>query len=110
MADNYGAWAWLIGIILVLAMSFLANPWIAVIVGILALIIGLLNVSKTEQEMAVWWIIALGVVGIGALGTALAGLPGIGTFLQTFLTNLGLFFTVIAAVLLIKIGWDIFSG
>lgn len=82
--DLIGKLAFIVGILLVLIGGFAGIPYMAVILVILGLVIGLLNITKKE-------ITRLLIAGIGLLLVGTAGLellPAVGVYVINILKNL----------------------
>jgi hypothetical protein len=66
MAD-VGKWTFIAGLVLAVLSGFFGIPFIAIILLILGLIVGFLNISKTEEQFYLIAVIALLVIGVGSM-------------------------------------------
>ncbi len=64
---DLGKWSFIAGLILAVLSGFLAIPYIAIVLLVLGLIVGFLNVSKTEEQLYLLAVIALLVIGVGSI-------------------------------------------
>lgn len=82
--DVIGKWAFLVGLLLVLIAGLVGIPYIAIILVILGLVIGLLNIEKKEISRLL--IAGIGLLLVGSAGVEL--LPFIGGYLIGVSKNL----------------------
>ena len=110
MNKDMGRYAFLGGIALAIILALIptvdALSWIVVLLGV---VVAAVNIEAKETMKLLLWTIGMGVFGLTALASNLAGIPAVGTVLSSIITNVGLFFAVIAGVFLLKIGYKIFE-
>ena len=104
-----GSYAFLAGVGLSVILSLIPEAGSAVwLIAILGIAVAWLNIQARETMKLLLWTIGMGVFGFAALASSMAGIPAVGTLLSSIITNIGLFFTTIAGVFLLKIGYKIF--
>ena len=108
MSEDYGRWAFLAGLIIVLVMSFMSGlEWIVALLALIAIVVVAYNVDKTEEQKFIWIVIALLLAGgFGWLANAMGGIPMLGQPIASILGNLFTYFGLIGIVFLIKIFYD----
>lgn len=103
--SNIGAYSFLAGILLSILAVYFANPIVGVLVLATAVIVGMSNVQKKEENVFLLAIIGIGVVGFVAFQTAASTVPMLGTFLAAVVGGVGGYFTLVAAVFLVVFIW-----
>ncbi|MFH1779558.1 MAG: hypothetical protein ABH803_00230 [Candidatus Micrarchaeota archaeon] len=89
--NKYGAWAFLVGLILAILAGFIdIGTWVSLVLLLLGVIVGLLNIKDKEMMLFLVAGIAL-TAGLGSLG-ALAATLGFGlNVLVPIFNNIALF-------------------
>ena len=111
--DTIGAWAFYLGLILALVLavvpSLLSSGWTILVLGLLGIIVGLLNIGDKELQLYLISNIAFLVAASGfsaVLATLPIGTTGV-TFLTSFVHNILLFVAPGAAVVALKVLYEI---
>ena len=114
-SSNMGEWAYLVSIVIAVlagigaAAGFGASSWVAVLLVILGVIVGLLNISEKETTSFLVATIALIVASLGANVAGTAGafsalnvVPGLGLLVNAIVANIAIFAAPAAIVVAIK--------
>ncbi len=101
---DMGAWAFLIGVILSLAAGFMTWTWTPVVLAFLGFVVAFMNIKPKEEQKMLLFSIALLLAGGLSLGFGDA-IP----ILETFITNLGAFFSTVAIGFLIVFGYKTYK-
>jgi tellurite resistance protein TehA-like permease len=109
MDKDTGRYAFLGGLLLSAIFGLTAATQLIWLVALLAIAVALLNIQAKETMKMLLWTIGMGIVGVAALASNLESIPEVGTALGGVVTNIGIFFMVIAAVFLLKIGYKMFE-
>lgn len=96
--SSVGAWAFVIGVLLALISAVTANPTIAILLVPAAVIVGLSNINKKEEQSFLLAIIGIGVIGFTAFSTGAALIPVGGQLMSAAVTSIGAFMTAVSAV------------
>ncbi|MFH1749276.1 MAG: hypothetical protein ABH837_00010 [bacterium] len=64
---NIGRWTFIIGVLLAILAGFFNIPNLAIVMAVLGLIVGFLNIEKTEAQFFLISVIALLIIGISSL-------------------------------------------
>ncbi|MFC1656636.1 hypothetical protein ACFL14_01555 [Patescibacteria group bacterium] len=108
---NIGRWAFIIGVLLAILAGFFNIPNLAIVMAILGLIVGFLNIEKSEIQIFLISVTALLVIGISSLsaldifGFEISGwlITVIGNFI-TFVASAGVIVALQAVYQSIKPG------
>jgi hypothetical protein len=103
MEKSWGAWAFIIGIIIAIIVAIIGTEqtWPIYIMLVLGLIVGLLNVS--DKEIGHFLIAAIAfMLTFTALGSIAEGIPVIGGTLAKFISLVNAFIAPATAVVAIK--------
>ena len=95
-----GAYVFLAGIFLSVIMSFITWSYTTIVLALLAVLVALMNIKPKEENKFLLWTIALGVIGPLTLGV-----NDYFPLLEGILTNIGTYFTAIAVVFVVVIGF-----
>jgi len=98
-----GHWIFLIGIVVVILSGFVAVPYLAWILIVAGLIVGLLNITAGEVHEFLTASIALLLVGAAGLGAVTL----VGAVAETILKNLVVFVGPAALVVALKSVWTL---
>jgi hypothetical protein len=104
--NKIGELAFLVGVILAILVGlFLGSPssvsypmYMAVILVLLGIVVGLLNITQKETTAFLVAVIALLAAGSGGLGI----LPAVGSYLDAMLVNIALFVAPAAIIVALK--------
>ena len=98
-----GPWAFVIGLIIAIAMAMLIppNPFLFWVLGALGLIVGLMNISDEEVRTYLIATIAF-LVSASSLTTVLEPIPVIGMAIKPFMINIIVFIAPGAAIVALK--------
>lgn len=104
--NKIGELAFLVGVILAILVGlFLGSPtsvsypmYMAVILVLLGIVVGLLNITEKETTAYLVAVIALLAAGSGGLGI----LPTVGSYLDAMLVNIALFVAPAAVIVALK--------
>ena len=107
--EEVGKFSFLGGILLAVLLGLVEIGGVVWLIGIMAVVVALLNIQERETMKLLLWTVGMGVVGVGAMATNFAVMPAVGEMLATIITNVGIFFTTVAAVFLLKMGYTMFS-
>lgn len=111
--NKIGVWSFYIGLIIAVIAAIASpsglQPMAALILGVLGIVVGLLNVVDKEVKLFLIAAIAF-IVGASALSAILSTIPGIGTFVPTFLEAIIIFVAPGAAVVALRAIWDVTRG
>ena len=108
-SKSIGAWAFLIGIGLAVLTGIMdiTGTWVTIGLVVSAIAVAMFNIKPAEESKMIWYTMALGVVGLGSLTASFTDfMPQIGSIL----TNIGAFFTSVAVIFLIVIGYKMFKN
>ena len=107
MGSKMGEWAFIIGVLIAIAIGVFAGNlgqnlqgWLVLLLVVLGLIVGLLNVS--EKETTPFLVAAAALLITGTAGSSLAIIPVIGGYLQDIVMNIAVFVTPAAIVVALK--------
>ncbi len=105
MESKLGEWAFIIGVVIAIVVSlFKVNDtiagWLALLLVVLGLIVGLLNV--TEKETTPFLVASAALLITGTAGGSLAIIPLIGPYLQNIVQNIAVFVAPAAIVVALK--------
>jgi uncharacterized membrane protein len=95
--SNVGAWAFVGGVLLAFISAMFAHPIISILVFASAVLVGLSNINKKEEQSFLLAIIGVGVIGFVAFSNGVALIPLGGEFLAAAVSNIGGFLTAAAA-------------
>lgn len=111
MDKKMPGYIFLIGLLLavILGLGVTANPYVILLLSLIAIANGYLVGQKINKQLGLWIAIALGIVGVSGLATALGGIPQIGIYLANIMTNIGTFFTLIAVTIVAVICYKSFG-
>lgn len=98
-----GHWIFLIGILAAIVTGFVAVPYLAYILIVAGLIVGLLNITAGEVHEFLTASIALLLVGAAGLGAVTL----VGATVETILKNLVVFVGPAALVVALKSVWTL---
>lgn len=96
-----GQAAFLLGIAVAILAGFITVPYLAIILAVAGLIVGILNIQKTEVQGFLLASIAILLVG----SAGLQAFPGIGGFAESILKNVVAFVAPAALVVALKSVW-----
>ena len=105
---NWGAYAFLIGLIVALVAGILSAfgtglpGWLAVVLVIIGLVVGLFNITDKEIMPFLWAGVVLVIVSSQGAAT-LEIIPTVGTFLATILNSLMLIFVPATIIVAMKV-------
>lgn len=108
--NEYGKWAFLLGILLSIGAVFFEFPMAVLLIAIIGIVVAMVNIQAKEDTTMLLWVLGLGVVGLGSLATSLTLIPTFGEMVAGIIVNIGAFFTVISATFLTTIGWKKLSS
>ena len=107
MESKMGEWAFIIGVLIAIAIGLFAGNlgqnlqgWLVLLLVVLGLIVGLLNVS--EKETTPFLVAAAALLITGTAGSSLAIIPVIGSYLQDIVMNIAVFVTPATIVVALK--------
>ena len=108
--EKAGVWTFYGGLVIAIIAAIVSPSGIgvgvALLLGILGIVVGLLNV--VDKEVIPFLVASIAfIVGASSLSTILGSLPGIGTFIPSFLQAVVIFMAPGAAVVALKAIWDI---
>ena len=98
-----GHWIFLIGILVAIVAGFVAVPYLAYILIVAGLIVGLLNITAGEVHEFLTASIALLLVGAAGLGAVTL----VGATVESILKNLVVFVAPAALVVALKSVWTL---
>ena len=106
-----GGIAYLVGLFVTLALTLVpalnVESWMTVLVLVMAVVVGLINITAKETNTAVWVMIGLFLAGIAGTFTGFSQIPFIGEYVANILKNIGTYLTVICAIYFLKAGYSI---
>lgn len=105
MAGKLGQWAFIVGVIIAVVVSLFivsdtVQGWLALLLVVLGLIVGLLNI--TEKESTPFLIASAALLITGTTGDTLKIIPVIGGYLQHIVQSIAVFVTPAAIVVALK--------
>ncbi len=98
-----GHWIFLIGILVAIAAGFVAIPYLAIMLIVAGLIVGLLNITAGEVHEFLTASIALLLVGAAGLGAVTL----VGAVVESILKNIVVFVAPAALVVALKSIWTL---
>ena len=99
--SKIGQWVFLIGILVAIIASFIAIPYLTIILIVGGLVIGLLNITAKEVHEFLTTTIALLLVGTAGLGVVAFA----GAFIESVLKNIVVLVAPAALVVALKSIW-----
>lgn len=96
--SSVGAWAFVGGVLLAFITAMYAHPVLSILVFGAAVLVGLSNIDKKEEQSFLLAIIGVGVIGFVAFTNGIALVPIGGELLAAAVGNIGAFLTTAAAV------------
>ena len=99
--SKIGQWVFLIGILVAIIGGFIAIPYLAIILIIGGLVVGLLNITAEEVHEFLTTAIALLLVGTAGLGVVAL----VGAFIESVLKNIVILVAPAALVVALKSIW-----
>ena len=104
--SKYGVWAFYLGLVIALISGTLFSmSWMAWVLAVLGLIVGILNVTDKEVQPFLVSTIAL-MLSFGSLATVFGAVGGT-TVVATVLSNVVVFISPAAAIVALKALYDI---
>jgi hypothetical protein len=109
---NYsmGSIAFILGLLISVVAGLMGganNLYVPLLTAIIAIVVAIMNIDFKETMNVLLWTIATGVLGVGSLTAAFTGTFAI---IGTILTAVGAYFTMIAVMFLIVVGWNMFKN
>ena len=101
--DKIGLWIFLIGILVAVVAGFVAIPYLAIMLIVAGLVVGLLNITAGEVHEFLTASIALLLVGAAGLGAVAL----VGATVESILKNLVVFVGPAALVVALKSVWTL---
>ena len=110
MDKRVGNYSFIIGVIIAIVLGIVslgaATPWLASLLVVLGLIVGLLNVTgKETKEFLIVAAVLIVAAGLGGAGTTLGGVQVIGPYLNGIFTQLLAFVVPATVVVALKDIW-----
>ncbi len=110
MAEAIGKWSFLIGIVLALitgigagaGAAWAVNPWIALIIVVLGLVIGFVNITATEVQPFLIAALALFAFSFANLGAVDTLIPYLGSVLNSVVTYVAMLIGPAALVVALR--------
>ena len=99
---NIGKWAFIVGLVLAIISGFFVIPALAIVLLILGLIVGFLNISKTEEQPYLIAVISLIAIGVGSIQALSALGIVISDWVNTMFANFIAFVAASGLVVTIK--------
>ena len=110
MMDKLGVWSFYAGLAIAVIATIMSpsgiGTTVALVLGVLGIIVGLLNVVAKEVKLFLLATIAF-MVGASALSGILSTVPGVGAFVPSLLQAVVIFVAPGAAVVALKAIMDI---
>ena len=110
MMDKLGVWSFYAGLAVAVIATIMSpsgiGTTVALVLGVLGIIVGLLNVVEKEVKLFLLATIAF-MVGASALSAILSTVPGVGAFVPSLLQAVVIFVAPGAAVVALKAIMDI---
>ncbi|MBD3155729.1 MAG: hypothetical protein GF368_03675 [Candidatus Aenigmarchaeota archaeon] len=107
--NKWGKWAFIVGVILALLAGLFPGALdvgsVALILVVLGLVVGLLNIQ--EKEAVNFLVATIALMAVGSAGVEVIGLFGLGSYLEQVVTNIALFVAPAAAVVSLKLVYDL---
>jgi hypothetical protein len=108
--QNYGSWAFIIGLALAIILGLFGNyitadiqTWISYLLVIIGLVVGFYNMN--QKEVFNFLIVTIALLTVGAAG--LQTIPIVGTIIQPILTYIIAFVAPAALVMALKALYDL---
>jgi hypothetical protein len=96
--DAIGKWTFVVGLALAIVAGLLINvPWAIWVLAILGVVVGLLNVGRTETGRFL-----IAAIAFSVAATALGSIPYVGGLIAAILANIGAFVSGAMVVVALK--------
>lgn len=113
MMEKIGVWSFYAGLIIAVLVALFSpgglTPVVAITLGALGIVVGVLNVVDKEISLFLLAAIAF-MVGASSLNAILSAIPGAGLIIPTLMQAIVVFIAPGAAVVALKAIWDITKG